>query len=71
MKLIIDRFEGDIAVCETDDGGHVDIARELLPDGILEGVAIEEAGGRYVVLTEETEARRRRLRNMLKSLIKE
>ena len=71
MRLIIDRFEGDIAVCETNDGGHVDIARALLPHDIQEGEVIEENDGIYVALPSETEARRQRIRKMLKSLMPE
>lgn len=71
MKLIIDRFEGDIAICETEDGGNIDVARKLIPDDVHEGEVIEEINGVYTALPKETEARRQRIRNMLESLMKE
>ena len=71
MRLIIDRFEGDIAVCEKEDGGHIDIPKSLLPNGVHEGEAVEEKDGSYSVLFEETAARRKEIRNLLKGLIKE
>lgn len=71
MKLIIDRFEGDTAVCETEDGEHIDISRFLLPDDVHDGEVIEEKDGIYTALPEETKACRQRIRNMLKGLMKE
>ena len=37
MKWIIDRIEGDTAVCETENGGFADIKLESLPIGVKEG----------------------------------
>ncbi len=37
MKLIIDRFEGDYAVCEREDKTMMDIERSKLPEGVKEG----------------------------------
>jgi len=37
MQLTIDRFEGDFAVCEREDGTHVDILRAALPAEAREG----------------------------------
>ena len=41
MKLIIDRIEENIAVCEKEDGKMVEISAQLLPDGVGEGAVIE------------------------------
>ncbi len=71
MKLIIDRFEGDIAVCETDDLKHTEIQRNLLPEGVREGDAVEERNGEYIFLRDETESRRKRLKNLFDSLTEE
>lgn len=37
MKLIIDRFEGDLAIVELPDGRMIDCPKELLPDNTKEG----------------------------------
>ena len=39
MRLVIDRFEGDVAVLETPDG-MVDVLRSFLPAGAREGDAL-------------------------------
>lgn len=46
--LIIDSFEGGIAVCETKDKKYISIDRVLLPARAKEGDAIRSAAdGRY------------------------
>lgn len=37
MKIIIDRFEGDIAVVELPSGTMINCPKELLPDNAKEG----------------------------------
>lgn len=37
MKIIVDRFEGNIAVVELPDGKMIDCPRELLPENANEG----------------------------------
>lgn len=37
MKVIIDRFEGNYAVCEKEDGSMIDIEREKIPSVSKEG----------------------------------
>ena len=46
--LIIDRFEGDVAVCEDEDRRIVEMDRSLLPEGAREGSVLISArhGGR-------------------------
>lgn len=41
MKYIIDRFEGDVAFCETADGKREEINKALLPESAKEGSAVE------------------------------
>jgi hypothetical protein len=43
MKVIIDRFEGDFAVCEKSDRTMLNIKKDRLPAGVKEGdtLAIE------------------------------
>ena len=37
MKVVIDRFEGDFAVCEKDDRTMFNISKDRLPNGAKEG----------------------------------
>jgi hypothetical protein len=47
-RLVIDRFEGDLAVVEVDGEGTLDLPRWILPEGVKEGdhltVSREQAG---------------------------
>ena len=60
-KLTVDRFEGDIAVCETSDGGHVDIPKSSLPESVRE----------YAADRKETESRRKRILSLKNLIIKD
>lgn len=41
MKIIIDRFEGNIAVVELPNGKTIDCPKELLPENAKEGNIIK------------------------------
>lgn len=66
--LIIDRFEGDYAVCEWDGVKMLNLKRALLPPDAVEGDVLLERGGRYEVDAEATRARRERLRGKMDRL---
>lgn len=53
MNIIIDRFEGNIAVVELPDGKMVECSRELLPKNAKEGSIIN--------ITVDEEATKRKL----------
>lgn len=59
--IIMDRFEGDIAILET-DSGMVDVQRNILPENASEGDVLAEKNGAYIVDNEATEARRAAVR---------
>jgi hypothetical protein len=50
MRIVIDRFEGDLAVVELGDA-RVNVPRALLPEGALEGSVL-----RFVLDAEATSA---------------
>ena len=60
MRAVIDRFEGDFAVIELDDGGFSNLPKELVP-GAKEGdiVIIKVESGES-----ETQKRQTRLRRL-------
>jgi len=41
MIYVIDRIEGNIAICEDDSGKRIEVDKSLLPSGATEGVTIE------------------------------
>jgi len=68
-KYTVDRFEGDYAVCETEDNSFVNIQRNKLPKNTKEGdFIIEKEDGAFFVDTEATEERRKLIRKKLDSL---
>ena len=71
-KLIIDRFEGEYAVCERADKTMVDIPRKDLPCNIKEGdcIIINEDQS-ITVDEEETKARKKRIENLMASLFED
>ena len=65
--IIIDRFEGSLAVLETDDG-MINVERSLLPENAAEGDVLI-LDGSWNVDTAATEQRRERTRKRLKKLM--
>lgn len=69
-RYIIDRFEGETAVCETQDEETIAINRADLPDNVREGMVICRENGVYFADEQETKSRQERIRNLLKRVIK-
>lgn len=66
---VIDRFENDIAVIET-DGIMIEINRSLFPENACEGDVVEEVDGKWIVDVSATEKRRTEIREFMKRLMK-
>lgn len=67
--LIIDRFEGDFAVCEREDCSMVTIAKSRLPKGVQPGNILKfEDDGTVRVDTQEEFRRREKLFKLQESL---
>jgi len=67
-KYIVDRFEGDFAVCETEDKTFINIKRHILPGDTKEGDCLIENDGSFSIDLKATEARRQNIRKKLNSL---
>lgn len=67
---VIDRFEGEKAVLETEKG-MVTVLRSSLPAGAAEGDVIVLRNGSYLTDKKATAERRRQIRSKLRRLIKE
>ena len=49
-KWVIDRIEGNIAICEErSTGKKKEIAKEQLPEGAKEGSVLKQENGKYVL----------------------
>ncbi len=66
---VIDRFENDIAVLET-DSGMVEVERSQIPENAREGDVLAENNGVWTVDVCGTEKRREDIREMMKRLMK-
>ncbi|MCD8238691.1 MAG: DUF3006 domain-containing protein [Clostridiales bacterium] len=63
MKVIIDRFENDFAVVELEDLTTVMIPKTIIPDNAEEGSVLTIRCDE-----EETEKRRKKIKNKMNSL---
>ena len=61
MSYIIDRFEGDYAVCEKEDRTTLLVPRSELPPQSMEGDVLVYEDGVYRVDSDATQERRRRI----------
>ncbi len=68
-QYIIDRFEGEYAVCEH-DGEMVDIAKVFLPKNAKAGDVIAERDGKYMIDQKQTDERRKRVIRLQDELFK-
>jgi hypothetical protein len=58
MRVIIDRFEGDFAVCEKEDRKMMNIKRDRLPPDAKEGDALIIEGDMITIDHAETTRRK-------------
>ena len=68
MKIIIDRFEGEIAICETEEKEMININRANLPDGAAEGDIILFENDTIVIDNNAKEERRRQIEKLMDDL---
>jgi hypothetical protein len=69
MRMVVDRFEGNIAVCEDMDNQRtLEYPREILPEGVAEGDVLDGADGSFFINKDETGKRREDIRKLFESL---
>lgn len=68
MKLIIDRFEGDFAVCEKEDKTMINIDKANLPQQAKEGDVIVFKNGKYSINVAETNRRKKKIKELMDDL---
>lgn len=71
-RWIIDRFEGEFAVCEREDRVMENIARTLLPEDCKEGdCLLLTENGNYRIDAEASDGRRERIEKLMEELFEE
>ena len=68
MKIIIDRFEGNFAVCETEENKFIDILKSDIPEGAKEGDILTKTDNGYCIEKAETEEKREAIKNRMNRL---
>jgi hypothetical protein len=68
MRYIVDRFEGEYAVCETEQGEYVNIKRSMLPQCTAEGDILIWNGKEYVLDAEATQVQKEKIKKLSKDL---
>ena len=68
MKVIIDRFEGNFAVCEKENREMINIKISKLPLEAKEGDLLLVDEDKIIILDTETKARRERIKKLMDDL---
>lgn len=69
MKITIDRFEKNFAVCETEDKKMINIEKSKLPKNSREGDVLNFLNGKYITDKKETEKKREENFDLLNKLL--
>ena len=67
--LVIDRFEGEYAVCECEDGSLVRIVKKLIAGNVREGDALDPWNGGFRVNVPKTRATHKRIQGKVQQLL--
>ncbi len=68
MLVIVDRFEGNFAICECEDRSMIEIEKEKLPKEAKEGDVLRIENDVITVDIEETKKRKERIEALLKDM---
>lgn len=68
MMYIIDRFEGEFAICEDENKKMHPIKKVELPKGVQEGDCIRPIENGYVIDVEATNNRKEKISKLMNSL---
>ncbi len=70
MNYVLDRFEGENAILEDEYGKDLIISINELPKSAKEGDLIKYINDTYLIDIEGTDARKKRINEKMKKLIK-
>ncbi|WIF93992.1 DUF3006 domain-containing protein [Caminicella sporogenes] len=65
MKVLIDRFEGDYAVCERENREIINIEKYKIPKEAKEGDVLIIENDRIIIDKEETEKRKKEIEALI------
>ena len=68
MQLIIERFEGNFAVCEDENKNIINIKKEEIPEDAKEGDILVLEKNKYIVDYTETQNRKKYIQELTKDL---
>lgn len=68
MKYSVDRIEEKIAICEDDDGNVLKLNVDELPQEIREGDIIEKKENGFVIDSDETQLRRKKMAELQRNI---
>lgn len=68
MKAVIDRFEGEYAVCEKDDRTMIKLKKNEIPLTAKEGDVLIIEAGSIILDEEETEKRKREIERLTEDM---
>lgn len=68
MKVIIDRLEGDLAICEKEDGSFMDLSIQILPSGAKEGDMLVIRGNQISIDRIGTKERRNHINKLMEDI---
>lgn len=68
MYLIVDRIEGNYAVCEKEDRTMIELRLDLLPYGIKEGTVLNIKDGKIFIDEVQTLNKKRAAQKLLDNL---
>jgi len=68
MKVIIDRFEGNFAVCEKEDRSMIDIDKSRIPVGAKEGDILYMEDNKISIDNKVTSNRKKHIEEITKDL---
>ncbi len=70
-RFTVDRFEGDKAVLECENGTFAVFDRTALPKNIREGDVLRFEAGSCYLNAEETEHRRKKIQRLMQSVFED
>lgn len=68
MKVIVDRIEGEYAVCELENRQMTNIALIEIPFSVKEGDVLVLEGNSYKLDVEQTQSRKKKIEDMVTGL---
>lgn len=68
MKVIIDRFEGEYALCENEDKVIISVPKSHIPKEAREGSILEINHGKYTLSEDEQTSREEHIKTLMEDL---